>query len=200
MEKTKVTKKKLFTNICVSSLFILIFIFVFYGFKKGIFSSTKAFEDYIAGFGIWEAVIFIGIQIIQVILPFMPSSLGLIVGSILFGPALGFLYNYLAICTGSCIDFLLSKKYGTELVKKLVSKKKIDKYINSSSSQKQFNKLFSIAIFVPGAPDDYLCYIAGLTKMKFKYFLIVILLGKPLSIAIFSIGTNAIFNFIKSFL
>lgn len=186
-------------NISISSIIILILFFVFHMYRQGVMSSTAAFEAYIAEFGVWEAGIFILIQIIQVLLPFMPSSLGLFVGSLLFGPILGFVYNYIAICTGSCFDFLLSRKYGTNLVKKLVSEKKIEKYTTSMKNQKQFNKLFSIAIFVPGAPDDYLCYLAGLTNMKFKYFVTVILLGKPLSIAIFSLGTTAIITLIKSF-
>lgn len=172
--------------------------FVIYMFKQGVFSSTKSFENYISSFGIWEVAIFIVIQIIQVVIPILPSTIGSVVCIILFGPIYGFIYNYCAICIGSSINFLLSKKYGTELVKKMVGNTKLEKYLNSINNQKKFDKIFTAAIFLPGAPDDYLCYIAGLTKMRFRYFISIILLGKPLSIAIYSIGITVIFNYIKS--
>ncbi|SHJ30630.1 TVP38/TMEM64 family protein [Hespellia stercorisuis] len=179
-------------------LFLLAF--VYYGYRKGIFSSTEAFESYIAGFGVWEAVVFILIQIIQVVVPVLPSSIGCVAGILLFGPWTGFLYNYIAICTGSVINFLLSRRYGVVFAEKIVGEKRFEKYIHMTEDRNNFEKVFIAAIFAPGAPDDFLCYIAGLTKMKLKKFVLVILLGKPLSIAIFSLGTSAVIKFIISLL
>ena len=67
------------------------------------------------------------------------------------------------------------------------------------NDERRFKKMFSLAIFIPGIPDNYLCYIAGLTKMKFRYFISVILLGKPLSIAVFTFGALAALQFIQMF-
>ncbi|WKY48984.1 VTT domain-containing protein [Eubacteriaceae bacterium ES3] len=175
---------------------LLIFIIDLY--SKGIFASTQSFENYIKSFGPWEALVFIGFQMIMVIFPFMPSSIGTVVGIILFGPILGFVYNYIAICTASVIDFFLSRKYGVELVKKMVSQKTLDKYFNVLSDQKRFEKIFAGAIFLPGAPDDYLCYLAGLSTMKFSHYFIIILLGKIPSIAVFSLGITSLFHFLLS--
>ena len=54
--------------------------------------------------------------------------------------------------------------------------------------------MFAAAIFFPAAPDDLLCFLAGVTRMRFRKFLMVILLGKPLSIAIYSLGLTVIFD------
>ena len=43
--------------------------------------------------------------------------------------------------------------------------------------------LLHLAIFFPVAPDDFLCYLAGLTRMSLKKFSAIIFLGKPASIA-----------------
>lgn len=57
-----------------------------------------------------------------------------------------------------------------------------------------FDRLFAAAIFFPAAPDDLLCFLAGVTRMRFRKFLMIILLGKPLSIAIYSLGLTVIFD------
>ena len=49
------------------------------------------------------------------------------------------------------------------------------------------------------APDDLLCYIAGLTKMTLKKFTAIILLGKPGSILLYSLGLTGIMEAIKYF-
>ncbi len=198
--KKRITLMDKMTNVGILVGVFFLLIFVYYGYRKGIFSSIEAFQSFIAGFGVWEALFFILIQIIQVIVPVLPSSIGCVVGIILFGPWTGFLYNYIAICIGSVIDFLLSKRYGSVFVKKIVGKKKFEKYIHVTEGRNNFDKFFTVAIFVPGAPDDFLCYIAGLTNMKLRKFILIILLGKPLSIAIFSLGTSTVLHFIISLL
>ena len=68
-----------------------------------------------------------------------------------------------------------------------------DKYMKWTASRR-FDTLFTIAIFAPVAPDDFLCYLAGTTKMTYLKFTIIILLGKPLAIAIYTFGLDWIFN------
>lgn len=54
--------------------------------------------------------------------------------------------------------------------------------------------LFAAAIFFPVAPDDFLCYLAGTTPMRLGRFTSIILLGKPASIALYSLGLNVVFQ------
>ena len=42
--------------------------------------------------------------------------------------------------------------------------------------------------------DDFLCYLAGTTKMTWKQFTAVIVLGKPFSIALYSLGLTTAFK------
>jgi len=46
------------------------------------------------------------------------------------------------------------------------------------------------------APDDFLCYLAGTTNMTWKQFVTVIFLGKPFSIALYSLGLTTLFQVI----
>jgi len=178
---------------------VLVAIFIIYGYWTGIFSSTEDFRTFIEGFGIWEAFIFVIIQIITVVVPVLPTSIGCIAGIVAFGPWFGFLYSYIGICLGSIVAFLLSKKHGRPFVKGVVGVKIYDKYINLVDNEQNFDKMFALAIFFPGAPDDFLCYIAGLTKMHLRKFMLIIILGKPMSIALYSIGLTALIHLIFSF-
>ena len=186
-------------NVSALAGVILAIIFIIYGYRAGIFASQEAFRTFVEGFGIWDVFIFIIIQTISVVFPVLPTTVGCIAGIVIFGPWLGFLYNYIGICLGSIIAFLFSKKYGSYFVRGVVSARTFDKYIGWVDNGKKFDKMFALAIFFPGAPDDILCYIAGLTKMRFRKFILIILLGKPMSIAVFSVGITSMIHFIFSF-
>jgi uncharacterized membrane protein YdjX (TVP38/TMEM64 family) len=54
-------------------------------------------------------------------------------------------------------------------------RKTITKYEKWTGSDSKFTKWFAIAIFLPVAPDDFLCYLAGTTRMGWKKFTTIIL-------------------------
>lgn len=173
-----------------------IIIFAFFSYRAGLFSSIETFRKFFEGFGIWSALIFVLIQVIQVIIPILPGAIGCVAGIVIFGPWMGFLYNYIGICIGSILVFLLSKRYGRPFVKGVIGERSYDKYIGWVNRGKKFDIMFALAIFFPVAPDDLLCYIAGLTKMDFRKFITIILLGKPMSIAIYSLGLTTIGHYL----
>lgn len=166
--------------------------FMYWCWKQGILTSQENMQKFIMGFGAAAGIIFILIQIIQVIIPVIPGGVSCVAGVIVFGAGMGFVYNYVGICIGSILVFLIAKRYGRPLMVKMFDKKLIDKYESWTEKNGRFTKLFALAIFLPVAPDDFLCYLAGTTRMKLKTFTAVILLGKPLSIAAYSMGLNLI--------
>ena len=168
--------------------FLAIGAFVAYGFSLGIFASSNAFSAYILSLGVVAPLVFTLIQAVQVIIPILPGSIGCVAGVFAFGPILGLLYSYIGISLGSICVFLISKKYGLAVVKKLVSPKKIEKYLDWLGKGKKFDTFFTLAILFPLAPDDILCYVAGMTKMKLKKFSLIIFLCKPPAIALYSLA------------
>ena len=61
------------------------------------------------------------------------------------------------------------------------------KYLHRLNSVKA-QRIFAVAILLPFAPDDALCMLAGLTTMPFTRFLAILLLCKPISIVLYSLG------------
>lgn len=173
---------------------ILSVCFAVYGFREGIFESQETIEAFIGKAGFWGPAIFMFIQAVQVVIPVLPGFITCIAGAALFGPLPGFLYSYIGMCIGSLIAFYISRKYGTAFVKKLVKPKTYDKYICWLEKGKKFDILFALAIFLPAAPDDVLCFIAGLTRMTWQKFTAIILLGKPFVIALYSLATAGVLS------
>lgn len=150
--------------------------FTVYGMQKGLFTSQEAMEQFLKPFGIWGPLIFVLIQVVQVVVPIIPGGVSCLGGVLLFGPLWGFIYNYVGICIGSACAFLISRRLGMKAVERAADGQKYGKYLKWMENG-TFDKWFALAIFFPAAPDDLLCFLAGVTSMSFKKFLIIILLG-----------------------
>ena len=168
--------------------------FIIYGLKTGIFYDAESLKHFIMGFGMAGALVFVIFQAVQVVFPVLPGGIGCLGGVLIYGAYEGFLYNYIGICIGSVVAFLIGRYYGRPLIHKMFSEKLQEKYMKWVDNR-HFDKMFAAAIFLPVAPDDFLCYLAGTTKMNLGKFTAIILLGKPLAIAAYSFGLTALFNF-----
>ena len=180
------TKKVL--NIATAVSLIVIVILTIYGVRTGILTDREKLEMLVKESGIWGPLLFVMIQMVQVVIPIIPGGITCGVGVVIFGAWYGLLYNYIGIVAGSLINFYLARRYGQCFVKYFVKEETYDKYVGWLEKGKKFDKFFAFAIFFPCAPDDALCLIAGLTKMTWKKFTAIILLGKPASIAMYSLA------------
>lgn len=173
-------------NIVTIIMTILIVIFIIYGIKFGIFKDKNILIDYIKKFGVFAPTFFIFIQIIQVIFPVIPGGASCLAGVLAFGPVEGFIYNEVGLVIGSIVAYYLSKIYGLRLINSLFKKEQVDKYLGYIRTN-TFEKVFFLGIFLPGLPDDLLCYISGLSNISFKKFLAIVVLGKPLALIMYSV-------------
>ena len=165
---------------------ILMCIFFYFALKEQIFTSKEKMKLFLEKSGYFAPILFIIIQIVQVVIPIIPGGISQGVGVLIFGPLWGFIYNYVGIVLGSIIVFFISRKYGMPLIKKMFRKELIDKYIGWINNGKKFEIFFAIAIFLPVAPDDFLCYLAGVTDISIKKYISIILLLKPFTISAYS--------------
>lgn len=187
----------------ISSLLSLMAIIglTIYWWHLGLFSNQAVLQSYLGQRRLIGPLIFIGIQIIQVVIPIIPGGISTAVGVILFGPLWGFVYNYVGIVIGSFINFFLARHYGKDFILHVVPQKVYDRYIGKTKNQTAFDWFFAAVIFFPVAPDDVLVLIAGLTKMSWQKFSAIIIFLKPFTIAAYSFmlvyGSNWLLQFIK---
>lgn len=168
-------------------LLMLLILFCVQGYLGGHFSSAEQLQAYMKRFGVFAPVILTVIQAIQVIIPVLPGWLGCVVGAGMFGAAGGFWCNYIGISAGSIISFLLAKRYGVELVRKMVPMEKYQKLVDWVNTKKSYTLILFLAILLPLAPDDLLCWFSGLTRMASRRFIWIIIAAKPWCILFYSL-------------
>ncbi len=191
MKNVVVSKEKVLKNSLIAVLVVLLLIsgiFMVDGYIKGSFDSVESFREYVGQYGIYGPIVLGLIQMLQVIVPVMPGIIGCAAGAGIFGAAGGFWCNYIAISLGSIIAFFLAKWMGTSLVKLMFSEEKYNVCVAWIEKKKCFTVFLFLSILLPLAPDDFLCYFAGLLGMNTKKFVWIILLGKPWIILVYSIA------------
>ena len=179
--------RKLINFISIIGLGLSIALTIYF-INLGVFKDLNALRGLVGDSIILGPVIFIFIQILQVVIPIIPGGISTAAGVLIFGPYAGFIYNYVGICIGSIIIFLLGRRYGKPFILSMISDKTYNKYIGWLDNQNRFEKLFALAIFLPVAPDDALCLMAGLTNISVKRYTRIILIAKPLSIFLYSMA------------
>ena len=162
--------------------------------QAGVFDSREALTRYLAQFGWAGPAVFIAFQAVQVVLPILPGGLGCLAGVVLFGPWWGFVYNYAGICLGSLAAFAIARSCGRPLLYKMFPRPMIDKYDRWTGEGGRFARWFALLIFLPVAPDDYLCFLAGTTTIRWQLYTAIILLCKPFAIAAYSLGLTVLFQ------
>lgn len=174
--------------------FALCVLVALWGWQTGVLTSQERLQALVASCGPAGALLFTVFQAVQVVVPILPGGLGCLVGVLLFGPVRGFVCNYVGICVGSLIAFAVARNCGRPLLSLLFSEKTIQKYGRWAEERDRFARLFALAIFLPVAPDDFLCYLAGTTDMSWRRYAAIILLGKPFAIALYSLGLTLVWR------
>lgn len=180
------SKSKLILNILTIIGIVAVIFFIYFAVKERWFLDNQILLTKIKSFGLLAPLCFILIQIVQVVLPVIPGGASGLVGVMAFGAVGGFIYNYVGLVLGSICSFLLSRKFGMSIINKLFKEKDIKKALDKINNSK-YDLIFFLIILLPGLPDDLFCYISGITKMSLKKFTLIILIGKPLTLLVYSI-------------
>ncbi len=152
----------------------ILLIILGYIFPSSFFSSQEQIRNFVTSFGIWAPIIFILLQILQVIITPLSHYSVSVAGGFIFGLWPGFLYNWIGRVFGTIIAFFLGKIFGRKIIKHVVKPGTLKKY------DQVFNKgklLLFLAYFAPFFPDDELSYLSGVSSLKSKIFVPLIILG-----------------------
>jgi uncharacterized membrane protein YdjX (TVP38/TMEM64 family) len=132
------------------------------------------------------AVIFVGLQALQVVAAPVPGEVTGLVGGFFFGKARGILYSTIGLTLGSWLAFLLARFAGRPLVEKVVKSQTINRYDYVMKHKGLF--LAFLMFLIPGFPKDILCYLLGLGHMRQRDFLLVSTSGRLLGTALLTLG------------
>lgn len=158
-------------------LTVLALAFIYRSTWLAFFSTRADVQDWIASYGAVAPLVFIGVQVFQVVVFIVPGEVIQITGGYLFGITAGLIYSLIGIALGSGIDFYLARLLGRAFVEGVFGDKQVarfDAFTSARGPQTGFLLLFVI----PGIPKDVLVYVAGISRISFPYFLIVTMAGR----------------------
>jgi uncharacterized membrane protein YdjX (TVP38/TMEM64 family) len=154
------------------------------------FTDKNKLIDFINSFHPYDEVVFILLQIIQVVAAPIPGEITGLIGGYIYGPVLGTIYSTIGLTIGSWLAFILAHFFGMPLLEKVVKPAVVEKFDHFMEHQ---GILVSFFLFlIPGFPKDYLCYIMGVSRMPVGTFLIISAAGRLLGTTMLSVtGSSA---------
>jgi uncharacterized membrane protein YdjX (TVP38/TMEM64 family) len=155
-----------------------------------LFTSNLGLREWIQQRGAWAPIVFIAIQAVQVILFVIPGEVPQIAGGYLFGVWYGSLLSVAGILIGSTVAFFLGRALGTPFVEALFRRDQVER-VRTLLDSERARIIFFLLFLIPGIPKDILCYVAGVSPLKFPYFASVSTLGRLPGIVVSAIIGNA---------
>jgi len=176
-----------YKNSIILILFFLILgvcCYIFFYSRPELLKDPQALKKLIESYHPFSALVFVGLQVLQVVFFIIPGEIFQIAGGYIFGPVLGFFFCILGSVLGGTINFYIGRIAGKEYIKKLITKKhnKLFDKIQAFNGRPNFEKRASRDIFIlyliPGMPKDILGYICGVTEIRFIHYIVFSNLGK----------------------
>lgn len=132
-------------------------------------------RDYIVSFGFWAPVASLFLMVLQALVAPVPSFLITFANGLAFGVFWGWMLSLAGHVLAAAMCFGISRSLGRVPVEVLVGKTGLE------SADRWFARWGMYAIFVarliPGVAFDAVSYAAGLTRMRFRNFIVASALG-----------------------
>ena len=171
--------------LALSKLILLVIIvagipaFLYLKYRAELFSkdSAERVVDYLKANSSIAALLIICIQIVQVVICFLPGQPVQFAASYMFGVARGFAFSITGAVIGTVISFYPAKLLGNDAMNLFFGEEKVRDYKKKLDSGRGLLLAFLIYL-IPGIPKDIVSYVAGISDMRFRPFLLVATVGR----------------------
>lgn len=187
-DKTFVFRLLMITLLLSSFVMFVLYLLKISGFWEKV-DSVEDMRNFISGAGSFAVIVFILMQILQVLALPLPGVVPIGAGVALFGALKGGIFSFIGIMLGSVIAFFIGRVLGYKAVKWLVGDS-VDKTLEMVKGKDKV--VLSFMFLFPFFPDDILCFVSGLSSMSVKYFLIVITITRLISVFLTSFSVSGV--------
>lgn len=171
--------------LAVTKLILLVIIvagipaFLYLKYGSEIFSKDAAERvvEYLRANNRTAAFLIVMLQVIQVVICFLPGQPIQFASSYMFGVAKAFALSLIGAVIGTVISFYLAKLLGKDAMHIFFGEEKVLDYKKKLDSGRGLLLAFLIYL-IPGIPKDLVSYIAGISDMRFRPFLLVATVGR----------------------
>ena len=123
------------------------------------------------------SLILMGFQILQVIICILPGQPIQYVASYFFGIFRGYLISVAGAVIGATVAFYLARILGQDALHVIFGEERVEDYRRKLNSGKGMLAVLLIYL-IPGIPKDLTGYVAGISEMKFRSFIIISTIGR----------------------
>lgn len=190
--KSKVIRLTI-TVLVIGILLLAIFLPLYFSGILEKVDTAEELKELILSGGVWSYAIYFVFQFLQATLLPLPAIISTVAGALVFGPWIASLISFLAILLASVVMFFLGRKVGKRLIYWIAGEKDGKKWEEKLGKGKF---VFFLMMLFPIFPDDILCLVVGTTSISFRFFIITILICRPITILVSSfIGSGVLIPF-----
>lgn len=161
--------------------------------KLKFFSNFSMIRDYIKKYKNLSFLIFVLLQILQVVIFVLPGDAMNMIGGFVFGIYIGSFLSILGVFLGTIIAFYISRWLGYGFISKFIKPQKLEKINHLLNSNAGALSLFVICN-LPFVPKDILMYCAGLTPVKPSRILTIYCVSRIPGIIIWTSVGSQVYN------
>ena len=152
----------------LTALFLLVYLPLYFSGVLDNVTSVGSFVDMVRSYGTRSYIILWIMEFVQVLLGPVPSTImTAATGIICPNGWYAYLLCITATLSAAVVNFYLGRSLGRKIIIWITSEETLDKWEKRLTQSKY--TYFLLMIF-PFFPHDILCYVAGTTKMSFRYF------------------------------
>jgi uncharacterized membrane protein YdjX (TVP38/TMEM64 family) len=180
-------------TVAIVSFFVLMACDVIY-FDDGIAFNAELFRSFSTAWYGW--IVFILIQsaltMLLCIVPGISMAFIVLCTTIYPNSTQAFAISYISVVISSLVMYLLGRFGGYKLTERLLGKEECEKAVSLLGAKSVV--YFPLMMLFPVFPDDALCLVAGMTKMKYWYLIIVSLTYHALELGLFCFFGGELIN------
>lgn len=182
--KVQLRKKfKVFTAVFKMLIFLVIlvgiplYIYFFHHELIDEFSSLERVNALFAEYKTKSILVYILAQILQIVICIIPGQWLQFAAGYAYGFWFGYLYSLIGAALGSILTYYIARILGHDAMHLIFGEERIRKMLDTMNTKRAIVLIF-IIFLIPGVPKDLCNYVAGLSEVKLKPFLIVSLIGR----------------------
>ncbi|MGI6076430.1 MAG: TVP38/TMEM64 family protein [Pyramidobacter sp.] len=155
------------------------------GWLRSVFENPETFRDQLLRRGRAAPLIFVAAQVVQVVVAPIPGQAVALAGGYVFGFWKGWMLTTSGLTLGSFLAMGLGRLLGKKFVRRVVSEKTLNRF--DSLTEDGGYMTFFMIFLLPALPDDAVCFIAGLTRLRLLPLSAVCFLGRAPGMAVLSL-------------
>jgi uncharacterized membrane protein YdjX (TVP38/TMEM64 family) len=145
---------------------------------------AEPFRDWVDGFGILGPVVFIAVMALSVLFAPVPNAPIFMAAGLAWGPVLGTLYCMAGLVIGSAVAFWVARRFGRRHLARLVGRRNAERV--DTLVLEMGGRVVFWSRMIPAVNFDWISFVAGMTAIPFRVFIIYSALGMlfPTAIAV----------------